>query len=532
MVCTQRFFIKLLLAVCCALNLFADKNSTAVNKSADQMVLFEYKDTPLADVLSALAKEKKLNVIMPQGDGAIASKVTLGFGEKIPLAQAWSYLTMILDMAGYTLIQESNFVSVFKTDKGAPAKEVLPFYVNVPYQDLPASDEYIWYFHSFKNIQVDSNVLQEILVGLLSKTPEAKFVFESTLNAVLILDRSECIRAAIEIIDALDSKEFSEAVDVLVLHYVAADTVVDLFGKLAPANKGAPKLASAGDSYFFSPNVRMLPEPRTNKLILSGPRDAIGRVRDFIISYIDVPMDSGESLLHIYPLQYLEASVCKDVLNAIINSAAASAQSSSTQKPSAEQFFKGVKIECETSGGSNSMSANTSTNLRSIGNKLLVAAQKDDWVRLKQLIQQIDRPNLQVAIEVLIVDLNTDYNRSLATQLRDKKSWDIKDTHFQTSNMGHLVLNSNDPTTPDALMANLLRMTTVDGSAGNFATRSAAGTFMISFADTDTPAVTGGTVPPAGMWLLVSMLKSFSNATILSQPFMVATNNTKTILRH
>ena len=44
----------------------------------------------------------------------------------------------------------------------------------------------------------------------------------------------------------------------------------------------------------------------TGLLFLARPQ-AIERVRDFINKYIDVELESGKSILHVYQLQYLDA---------------------------------------------------------------------------------------------------------------------------------------------------------------------------------------------------------------------------------
>ena len=46
-----------------------------------------------------------------------------------------------------------------------------------------------------------------------------------------------------------------------------------------------------------------------------------------------------------------------------------------------------------------------------------------DWIRIKTLIEELDKPQLQVAIEVLIVDLNLSRNKSLGSQIRNKSGF-------------------------------------------------------------------------------------------------------------
>jgi len=62
-------------------------------------------------------------------------------------------------------------------------------------------------------------------------------------------------------------------------------------------------------------------------------------------------------------------------------------------------------------------------------------------------------------IGALIVDLTLTGNQTLATQMRNKTGLNIKNTNFQTSNIGGIVLdNSASTQNAEALKANLLNM--------------------------------------------------------------------------
>src|SRR5205085_2231868 len=72
------------------------------------------------------------------------------------------------------------------------------------------------------------------------------------------------------------------------------------------------------EASFFSKHIRIIPEERTNKLIILGRPQAVERIKDFIFKYIDVELESGKSILHVYHLQYLDAEKMEVVLKNII----------------------------------------------------------------------------------------------------------------------------------------------------------------------------------------------------------------------
>ena len=148
-------------------------------------------------------------------------------------------------------------------------------------------------------------------------------------------------------------------------------------------------------------------------------------------------------------------------------------------------------------------------------NRLIIAARKEDWLRIKKLIEELDKPQLQVAIEVLIVDLTLEDNKTLGSQLRNKSGMDLKGVNFQTSHMGGLQLkggNTASISSPaDALMGNLLQLS----SGNNLANQATAGSLILSFNDSSTN----------GMWLVSQILSKYKDVKVLSQPFIVALNN-------
>ena len=66
--------------------------------------------------------------------------------------------------------------------------------------------------------------------------------------------------------------------------------------------------------------------------------------------------------------------------------------------------------------------SNDSSNSRGGGNRLVVTCNTDDWKRLCQFIDIIDRPQTQVAFEVIIIDLDDQQDKELGAQIQTKSN--------------------------------------------------------------------------------------------------------------
>lgn len=530
------------------------------NKKAEEKFWFRYKEEPVVDIINDLAKRKNINVVLPAGKESIVNKLTFQYPEKITLSEAWRRMLSVLKVCGYTITKENNFYFVTGADPKRfrdANRQPYPLYFHVKPEDLPDTDEKIRYIHYFSNLQVGGGGgagIMPLIQALLS--PDAAIVTDPSSNGLVITDFARNIAATMLIINDLDSHGFTDAIDFIKLKYTSADTVGRLFLDLI--NSNAPQGGQYGaqpqgaiedsDSQYFSKNTRVVAETRTNSLILMGKKEAIDQAKNFIQKNIDVPLDTGESVLHIYDLQYLKAQEFQPVLQNIVSSstqqqgAYGSQSTGSTKANSGEQYFEGVIIAAEQTGGENT---NTPSNNNYWGggggaaasaprqapqtsNRLIIAARRQDWIRIKKLIEELDKPQLQVAIEALIVDLTITGDQSLASQMRNKKGLGIKNTNFQTSNIGSIVLdNSNSGAQQaEALRANLLNMAsasqgsvsdTTPGniSGSNLVTGSLGGSLLVSFKDKATN----------GMWLVTQLLSNFKDIKVLSQPFIVAMNN-------
>lgn len=535
-------------------------------KKVEEKFWFRYKDELLVDIINELAKRKGINVVLPAGKEAIVNKLTFQYPEKITLSEAWRRMLSVLKICGYTITNENDFYFVTGADPKRfrdANRQPYPLYSHIKAEDLPDSDEKIRYIHYFSNLQVGGGNnggggLTRMIEAILSK--DATIVTDPSSNGLVITDFARNIASAMHIVNELDSHGFTDGIEFIQLKHTSADTVARLFQELINSNApqqgqqyGAQQQSPGGssESQYFSKNTRIVAEMRSNSLILMGKKAALDQAKSFIEKNIDIPLGEGESVLHIYDLQYLKAKEFQPILQNIVSSSGqqqgsyGNQSSGSVKNNNGEQYFQGVIIAAEQTGGEqqNSSGSNNSywggtgdsagasapVQAPQTSNRLIIAARRQDWIRIEKLIEELDKPQLQVAIEALIVDLTLTGDQSFASQMRNKKGLGLKNTNFQTSNIGGIVLDESNLGTQsaEALRANLLNMaaanesgqpsgTTLGNSSGsNLVTGSAAGSLLISFKDKATN----------GMWLVTELLSNFKDIKVLSQPFIVAMNN-------
>lgn len=512
-----------------------DKMLKQQDKEIEKTIRFDFDNEDLVDIINYLAAQKGVNIILPQGANAIASKVTFSIAEKISLPQAWEHLHTILDIAGFTLMPKGTLYEIVKNNGQLITKEPLPLYIGIGPDKLPDTDQRIRYLYYLSNIKVSEEDTSEIKTILTNILPQATSIFkvDPTTNSILLVAKANDIRAVMKIILEIDKIDFQETLSIIKLRYATASTLASIFTDqilkspvaFSPYNLDARQQSEAG---FFAKHIRIFPEDRTNSLIVLGRPQAIERVKDFIFKYIDVELEGGKSVLHVYPLQYLDADKLVPVLRQIIESATTGgteqARVAGATPAGTQRTFDQVLIFSDKPKDTGDTS---STAPYYGGNKLIIAAREDDWKVLEKIIAQLDIPQPQVLLEVLIADLTLEDIKLIGNIMRNPTTLPLPGTaNAQTAQIGQVMLDDN--TNPTTLQSDLLRLAfNPDGTPGNQNSlayvltngNNYPGSTLVAFNEAN-----GKT------WGLLQFLKTLSNTKILTHPHVIATNNQEAIV--
>jgi type II secretory pathway component GspD/PulD (secretin) len=443
----------------------AKHKKNAANKK--KTFSFKFTDENLIDVINTVAEKKGVNVALPAlPANPITSKVSISFDEKMTTDEAWERLIEILDIAGYSVVPSSGIYQIVKTTPEV-TREALPIYINVPWEQLPDSEQRIRCVFYLSNIKVPTNEppeatndLYTVITKLLpngqagTESPKSpRLAFDPVTNAVIIAERASIVKSIMQIVTALDTTGFKEKIEMLSLYNTVALDVKKIFNDIMQDPKTNPYRLDARkpttEATYFSKFVNIIPYGRLNMLIVLGREQAVDRVVDFIKKYIDVSQDSGQSVFHTYALQYLDAADFAPILQNIVNSASSGGTGQSRAEGAAqtqggtERMFEGVIITHDRpitdQGGGGAGTESKSDVVYYGGNRLIIAARHDDWMRIKKLCEELDTPRPQVIIEVLVADLTLDDSRALGSVLRNNLTIPfIGDMQFQSAQLANV----------------------------------------------------------------------------------------------
>lgn len=478
----------------------------------EEKIELQFEDADLLTFVKQIADIFKVTFIsddaidpLPKGTNEAPAKALKGnkisfkTNDPVTKQEAWNLFITFLNISEFSIVQQPD-PSIYRiqTIKSAQ-RSPIPTFIGVHYESLPENNEVIRFLYFIENATIDS--IRPIILSLQS-TSAAPPIWLNEQKAFILTDVSYNIRALMAIVKELDKVTMPQAMSVLKLRQADAVEVKKLYDELTSQTDqgsafrpfGARKAPTA---IYFPESAKIIAEPRTNSLILLGPKDAISKIEDFIVKHVDVALDQPYSPLYTYQLQYADAKTIAEIMNTTTKLGQNTEVGKAGGVRGKDKYLKPMNF-----------TADPSTN------KLIIKADYEDYLMAKQVIEDLDKPQPQVAIDVLILSVRLIDEKSIGTQLRSKipglDGLLGQNVKFQTSGLRtggnpNGIVTNNTGSGADRLLGNLI----------NLVTQAPAGNTIVTFGQ-----------DLFGVWGLFQALRTITNVQVVSNPFLFAANKT------
>jgi len=536
----------------------------SISIKTEETVPFTFKKEKLTTIIDFLTKKRGINYILPQrpADAEDFKNQLITFTPKskeITIDVAWNLATLFLELSGFSwFLKKEGLYEIIPTGKKPDSgifKEPLPMYVGTKPEDLPNSDDRIRYVYYLANLTITEekdNPLNQIFRDMSSDGSPDPIILTKA-NGFIVVDKANIIASMITLISRLDSTGFREAIEIVPLYNVSAASIADVLETLKKAageEKTSPfiRTDTKTSTSFFAADTQIIADTRNNSLILMGRQTAVERIKDFIKNNVDNPADSGNSILHYYDLQFLNATEFEGILQSIVNSNLSSGDQATAAKAGGPQkFFQGVVVKAEkvedvqpiqgplatepvkTDSDKGADAKGIQGYIKTGGNRLIIAATDDDWKQIKPLIASLDKQEPQVILEVMICDFSHNSIKSIAGSFRNTQATSLPNI---TQNNGLQFLSSNITPVGSVLGAQPTRLTQdllaviASDTSTTVSSLLVPGSLLISANDVLTsPTPTNN--QPGGIFALLQVLDQYIDARVVSHPFLICTNNQK-----
>ncbi|HLW72416.1 MAG TPA: secretin N-terminal domain-containing protein [Candidatus Babeliales bacterium] len=433
---------------------------------------------------------------LPQGKKPIKNnKISFKTNQALSKREAWNLFVTFLDIAGFALVPQADPKMFRIASIEAARKSPLPTFIGVDPSTLPDTDELIRYVYFLEN--APTSTIMEI-VGPLRSSSSQGLVELKEHKGFILTDKSYNIKMLMLIVKELDKVSIPESMSILKLRNANAEEVEKLYKELLPKEEQTSRFFTKKQptSLYFPENTRIISDPRTNTLILLGPSNAIKKIEEFIVKYIDIELDQAYSPLYSYQLKYADANTIAEIMSKVTAFGRGTPAGDNGGVRGGDQYMRPMTFIAEPST-----------------NRVIIKGHYEDYLKAQKVIAQLDEKQPQVAIEVLVLTVNLTDTKSLGSQLRSKQPGPNgllgNNIKFQTSGLygtSSVVTNPNPSTGAQRLLGNLI----------NLVTGATAGTSLLTLG-TDVN----------GVWGICQALQSVTDTEVVANPFILATNNAK-----
>jgi len=498
-----------LLALFCA-------SATAVD---DDKIMLNFVNADIESVVKAIGQITNKNFLM---DPRVKGTITITSANPIPSALAYQVLLSALRTQGFTAIEGNGMTTILPE---ADAK--MHFSGTYGANSKVGGDQIITQVFPLK--YESATLLVPILKPLIS--PNNIINAYPSNNTLIITDYAENLKKVSKLISTIDKPSTAENV-VVKLQYANAIEIAQTLTKLtADVSAGGASGASAEPSR----RIIAVPDARSNSVILRSENDGlISRAKE-LITQLDTPMNSGNSI-HVVYLRNADAKKLAATLQALMNGAsdslAAFGNPSSTSnnqptasvtnqpvtniitpagyqpgfQPTLSAMPSGTLSGSPFSGNVPVAPTNGMIQADAATNSLIITAPDNVYNMLRGVIDKLDIRRAQLYIEALVAEISTDKASEFGIQWQDLSNLNAN-TSGNVRGFGGTKFNTNGAS--------------INSVAQNVNNASNGLNIGIIRGQINVPGL--GVISNLG--LLAHALESDVNANILSKPNLLTLDN-------
>ena len=349
-----------LLVVCCVFLLATQA------ARADGGITLNFKDADIREVAATIGQITHKNFII---DPRVQGRVTVISSKPINADAVYAAFLSVLEVHGLAAVPAGSMIKI------VPALEARQM-PGSAYNPRTPGDAIVTQVVQINN--VSSAQLVPVLRPLMS--PEAQLAAYPPSNMLIISDRAGNLTRILEIIKRIDQPTSSE-VEVIPLQNAAAGDIAQVITSLM---QNTQQGGEAG------PPLKVVADPRTNSIILSGDTSTRLRVRA-LIARLDVPTITGNT-----QVVYLRYAKAKDIADELKN------------------FLSDLQKQSSGTGpGANTGQPPVSLIPDERTNSLVITAPPKIMRSIQDVVSKLDIRRAQVLVQAIEAELTSDKSAQL-----------------------------------------------------------------------------------------------------------------------
>jgi general secretion pathway protein D len=344
----------------------AGGRTVAVEKEKARFVNIDFNNVDIALFIKFMSELTGKNFVI---DDKVKGKVTIVSPKKISVKEAYKVFESVLEVHGFTAVPAGEIIKIVPA-LDARSKSIE---TRLKKERIDTEDKVVTQLIPLEYANPDE--LKKLFTPLVSKT--SLIISYPPTRMLILTDVLSNIERVLKIVKTIDVIGVGEEITVIPVEH--AD-VSNLAKSLTAVFAGARTKKKTGQR--ITP-VKIVPDERTNVLIVFGTEDETRKIRR-LIELLDKPTPAGERDIHVYYLQNANAEELAGVLTTLPEK-----QGQGPAKGKAPVISKEAQIVADKAT-----------------NSLVIMAGKDDFTVLENVIKKLDIPRKMVYIEALIMEVS------------------------------------------------------------------------------------------------------------------------------
>jgi len=383
----------LILAAACVVAVAAtaprvDAAQTGATKKVGGKVTINFEAVQLPVFVKFISKVTGRNFVFTDTTQGV---VTVVSPKPVTVDEAYTVFQSVLSVRGLTTIDDGVITRI------VPIREARNQGASMP---LPGRSGGGFATRLIPVKHVDVRELAQSLTPLVSK--EGTLVAYHPTNTIIVSDLTLNTDRMARVVKALDTPSQGATVKVIPLAHADAKTtasqILETLNGQVKTRPGKGAQAPSGGS------LRIVPDERTNSLIVTGGIVDLQHVRD-LVHELDTPVRAGGERIHVYYAKHADAEDLVTVLTAIVTASRSKRGSAKTEIKQAISGNLGLSENV-------TLSADPSTNA------VIVDADPQAYNIVLGLIQDLDIERPQVFVEAILVEVSVDRSRDFGFEFQ------------------------------------------------------------------------------------------------------------------
>lgn len=364
----------------------------------DKYVTIDFQDVDIKVFIKFISEITGKNFIV---DRNVKGNVTIISPTKISVEEAYKVFESVLEVNGFATVDAGDVIKI------VPSVEARTKAIDVYLPDYNVRPDDKMVTQLIRLRYADPEEIRKVFTPLISKT--GMMATYKPTNMLIIIDNYSNIKRIKEIIEKLDVEGIGREISVIPLRYASANYLSKILSNIFKPQVTQPKPTQPGQAPaapLVEAEIIIIPEERLNLLIVLATESDIKRVKE-LIALLDKEAPRGEGNIRVYYLQYASADELLSVLTAIPRR-----ETSPTAAPTA-QAQQPKPAEAPKVTGQAVISKDVSISADRATNSLIIAANKEDYQVIEDVIKKLDIPRMMIYLEALIMEVSTTKDFSL-----------------------------------------------------------------------------------------------------------------------